>query len=156
MPMALHAERGAVGGCSLGSGPRLSSSGHRWTRPAIEIHDATGFDVAPDAALLAAAALLVFCESSHSPGLIASGVQEAALGRLATTDADLPLLPHGHLRTSCDGLGMRGKGAFPGDLARVRAASRLARERADYLKGTVTGPGTLENTAMKSRSSGVR
>ena len=26
----------------------------------------------------------------------------------------------------------------------------------DYLKGTVTGPGTLENTAMKSRSSGVR
>ena len=28
--------------------------------------------------------------------------------------------------------------------------------RADYLKGTVTGPGALENTAMKSRSSGVR
>jgi hypothetical protein len=26
----------------------------------------------------------------------------------------------------------------------------------DYLKGTVTGPGTLEKTAMKSRSSGVR
>jgi hypothetical protein len=35
------------------------------------------------------------------------------------------------------------------------AAGPTAR-RADYLKGTVTGPGTLENTAMKSRSSRVR
>jgi hypothetical protein len=40
-----------------------------------------------------------------------------------------------------------------------RSASGPAGPRppgADYLKGTVTGPGTLENTAMKSRSSGVR
>jgi hypothetical protein len=40
-------------------------------------------------------------------------------------------------------------------VAQRHAADPRAR-RTDYLTGTVTGPGTLENTAMKSRSSGVR
>jgi hypothetical protein len=111
-------------------------------------------------------------------------------------------VPNGHLAAARRLLQRAERAPSPGDLARVRAASRLARasatvrrpripcvresaglssergqiprrwmvrtgspqrhaagptaQRADYLKGTVTGPGTLENTAMKSRSSGVR
>lgn len=38
----------------------------------------------------------------------------------------------------------------------LRRAAVSPTRRADYLKGTVTGPDTLEKTAMKSRSSGVR
>ena len=38
----------------------------------------------------------------------------------------------------------------------TKACDQLSIPGVDYLKGTVTGPGTLENTAMKSRSSGVR
>ena len=47
---------------------------------------------------------------------------------------------------------------WPAVVARLVLASPAgsAGQRADYLKGTVTGPGTLEKTAMKSRSSGLR
>jgi hypothetical protein len=38
----------------------------------------------------------------------------------------------------------------------VGGLSRRVLPRVDYLKGTVTGPGLLEKTAMKSRSSGMR
>jgi hypothetical protein len=43
-----------------------------------------------------------------------------------------------------------------GDLLVQQGGVVAAARPTDYLKGTVTGPGTLENTAMKSRSSGVR
>ncbi len=64
----------------------------------------------------------------------------------------------GELHAFCVGVCRDPEGAVkqkPHVEAPVRR-NRAAAQRADYLKGTVTGPGTLENTAMKSRSSGVR
>jgi hypothetical protein len=49
--------------------------------------------------------------SGHDFAVAASGVEEPRSGRLATADADLPSLSHGHRRASGDSLGMGGSRA---------------------------------------------
>ena len=81
-----------------------------------------------------------------------------AASRLARASASVRGPPIPYVRKSA-GLSSDG-GQTPSldgqDRVAATSPARPTARCADYLNGTVTGPGTLENTAMKSRSSGVR
>jgi hypothetical protein len=82
----------------------------------------------------------------HSLRVIVAAPPELVAGLLDAAELQRQLRPDVPKTRGYGSVARRTCFRFFGSMAR----------RADYLKGTVTGPGTLEKTAMKSRSSGVR